>query len=175
MKSVYIPGSEGMDDGHDFCGLGEMKARVPSFRPISPDFFDALVDYCEPNDGTALYRTAPATYSVMVLALAAPMSFSARRLTGNRVRPMTGAERQQLESEQRRRRNAAECTTVPASLDEAVVLLEGELSNPAVTLRLSSYIDPGCAGHLTRVYVLDLLQGGALVRKLETFHYKGAL
>jgi hypothetical protein len=47
--------------------------------------------------------------------------------------------------------------------------------NSTVGFRLSSYINPGCTGHLARIYILDLLQNGDLVRTLEIFQYKGAL
>ena len=46
LSSIYIPGAEGMDDGHNSCGLGEIK-RVEQYKYISKDYFYAMFDHCE--------------------------------------------------------------------------------------------------------------------------------
>jgi hypothetical protein len=173
IRSIYIPGEEAVGDGHDSCGLGQIKPRVESYRVMSPDFFETLVDHCEPNDGIAVYRTEPTTYSVMVLALADPIAVAARAAIGFASRPVSDSERSQMEKE--RRSPSTECATAPAFLDQAVVLFQAQLVNPVATLRLSSYIDPGCSGHLTRIYLLDLLRDDQPVRTLRLVQYKGAL
>jgi len=175
VKSLYIPGGEGMDQTHDFCGLGEIKKPDSSQESISEDFFSAITDYCEPNDGIAVYRTAPSKYSVMVIAVANPVSFSRHEVIDGRIRPMTRAEREEVEKERQAQKAETGCTAVPGYLDEALVRLEGDLMNSKVKVRLSTYVNPGCAGHLTSIYVLDILAGTDVVRRLELRQYQGPL
>jgi len=53
IRSTYIAGVEGMDGDHESCGLGEIK-RVEQYKYIperAVDYFDAIVDHCESNEG----------------------------------------------------------------------------------------------------------------------------
>jgi hypothetical protein len=175
VKSLYIPADEGMDPSHDFCGLGEIKKPDSSQELISEDFFSAITDHCEPNDGIAVYRTMPSKYSVMVIAMASPVSLSRHEVVDRRIRPMTQAEKEEVEKQKQAQKAQTGCTTVPGYLDQAVVLLEGELMNSNMKVRLSTYLNPGCAGHLTSIYVLDILAGNDVVRRLELHQYQGPL
>jgi hypothetical protein len=175
VKSLYIPAGEGMDQGHDFCGLGEIKRADSSQELLSEDFFYAITDHCEPNDGIAVYRTTPSKYSVMVIAMASPVSLSRHEVVDGRIRPMTQAEKEEVEKERRAQKAETGCTTVPGYLDKAVVRLEGELMNSNMKVRLSTYVNPGCAGHLTSIYILDILAGTDVVRRLELRQYQGPL
>jgi hypothetical protein len=55
------------------------------------------------------------------------------------------------------------------------VLLTASLHSSNVTIRLSHYATPGCAGHLSDIYVLDVLAPGHEPRRFEFRHYQGVL
>jgi hypothetical protein len=110
----------------------------------------------------------------MVFGAADPISLNTRSIDAT-LRPLTDIERRQVEKEKQSQGSASGCTTAPAYLDQAVVLMDAQVVGSTIGLRLSSYINPGCTGHLARIYILDLLQNGDLIRKLEIFQYKGAL
>jgi hypothetical protein len=46
-------------------------------------------------------------------------------------------------------------------------------TGPAI--RLSTYSNPGCLGHLSEVYVLDVIEPGREPRRFEFRHYAGVL
>lgn len=92
VQAVYIPALEGMDDLHDPCGSQEARKPDPAFLYLSDDFFDAMIDHCEPPDGLAVYRSSPSRFSFKVLAISPEISLTdIRYVTGDR--PMTSAER----------------------------------------------------------------------------------
>src|SRR5262249_7538543 len=73
VQSIYIPGAEGMDDGHESCGRGEIK-KVKQYEYIQAaefhtDYFDALSDHCEPNEGVGIFHIDPSKYSFLVLGI----------------------------------------------------------------------------------------------------------
>lgn len=178
VKSVYIPGSEGMDVNHDPCGLGEIKKSNPTHRRLSGDFFNTIIDHCESNDDVAVYRISPSSYSFMVLGTDNTLSLSEAKVIKQLKRPMTPTEQQQVaRKKQATRKETAnyDCTTNPAYLDSAIQLFTAQLSGKAASLRLSHYFNPGCAGHLAGIYVLDILTEGNLVSSINLYQYQGAL
>jgi hypothetical protein len=42
-------------------------------------------------------------------------------------------------------------------------------------LRVSTYEDPGCSGHLAGIYILDLLRRNQVLRKIQVSRHQGAL
>lgn len=94
----------------------------------------------------------------------------------NQPRPLTGAERQEIPAQQHRAMpKDAECTTEPQFLDSARVLLTARVGKAGPAIRLSTYADPGCMGHLSEVYVLDVIEPGRAPRRFEFRHYAGLL
>src|SRR5262245_18917879 len=93
ISSTYIPGVEGMDsDDHASCGLGESK-KAGQYRYISEatDFFHAMFDYCDSNDGIGVYRTEASNYSFLVLGVDPRIAVAdLKLLSGNR--PLTAAD-----------------------------------------------------------------------------------
>jgi hypothetical protein len=91
-------------------------------------------------------------------------------------RPMTSTERLQIAEEKRASTpRDVECTTEPRFLDAATVILDARVGKTKTTIRLSTYATPGCAGHLSEVYVLDVLEPGQEPRRFEFRHYVGLL
>jgi hypothetical protein len=90
------------------------------------------------------------------------------------LRPLTAAERVEIERERKPVRNNAECTTEPKFLDSARVMLTA-VAKPNATIRLSRFETPGCAGHLVAIYVLDVHERGRDPRRFLFRHFVGLL
>lgn len=92
------------------------------------------------------------------------------------LRPTTETERLEI-AEQKRTATPKdfECTTVPQFLDAATVILTARVGKTKTAIRLSTYATPGCAGHLSEIYVLDVLEPGLAPRRFEFRHYVGVL
>lgn len=174
MPSAYIPALEAMDDQHDACGSGETKKVEPAFQYLSDDFFDAMVDHCEANDDVAVYRSSSSQSSFKVLAFGSGVTLTEiRHVTG--LRPITPAEQQELaQQKQQPDKNATGCTTVPAFIDSATRLVEASMGG-GLTLRVSSYKDPGCAGHLATIYILDVLRETNVLTTFRIIQNQGVL
>ena len=171
VGSSYIPGVEGMDNQHATCGAEFRERHDSSIMYVSEDFFKASFDYCDSNEGVAMYRTRPVTFSVRVLAFPAEVRIVApRSLTGTRL--MTRAE--QAEVARLKAEPAGNCTTTPALIDSATRLFQGNFDN-RLTVRLSAYKTPGCNGHLSTIYLLDVLRGDALMRTFQASQNHGPL
>lgn len=174
MQPGYIPAIEGMDDQHDPCGPLPTKALDISFEYLSDEFFDGMIDYCETNENVAVYRTAASQFSYTVLAFNSDVAFDNVRVVEG-PRPMTDAERQGAEEEKRQTEKIAkDCTTVPAYIDSAALFLEAGLAN-GITLRLSSYKNPGCAGHLSTIYLVDIIRANAILTTFQLVQNQGVL
>jgi hypothetical protein len=177
VKSIYIPGLEGMDEGHDACGLGRINRQDPEHVSISHDFFRANIDHCEPNDGVAVYRSMPSKYSVMTIGVPAGVAFATQNvILDKRLRPLTAAEKAEIDRQKAAvSGNSNDCTTEPAYRDAAVQMFEGTTRGGNVTLRVSFYSNPGCGGHIADIYILDLLSNGELLKSFEIRQFQGVL
>jgi hypothetical protein len=174
MQPAYIPAIEGMDDQHDPCGPIAAKALDLSFEYLSDEFFNGMIDYCETNEDVAVYHTEPSQFSYTVLAFNSDVVFDDVRVVEG-TRPMTDAERQRTEEEKRQTEKIAkDCTTVPTYIDSAALFLEAGLGN-GITLRLSSYKNPGCAGHLATIYLVDLIRGNTVLTTFQLVQNQGVL
>jgi hypothetical protein len=174
MQPAYIPAIEGMDDQHDPCGPIPAKALDLSFEYLSDEFFNGMIDYCETNEDVAVYHTEPSQFSYTVLAFNSDVVFDNVRVVEG-TRPMTDAERQRTEEEKRQTEKIAkDCTTVPTYIDSAALFLEAGLGN-GITLRLSSYKNPGCAGHLSTIYLIDLIRGNTVLTTFQLVQNQGVL
>jgi hypothetical protein len=176
-RSGYLPGFERMEDQHALCSDGQPYTKEPKFRYLSRDFFDALSDHCEGNDDVAVYRASSSSpYSFMVLGLTARLSVTAFRPTTG-LRPATNVEQQEIARQKKELDNNSPqlaCTTVPAFIDSASVFAEVTFGNGAL-LRVSSYEDPGCSGHLSQIYVFDILTGNSTASTFRLIQSRGLL
>jgi len=173
VKFDYIPRLEGMDEDHLTCGPTVPRKKNASFRYLSEDFFDAVFDYCDDNDDVSLYRSSPLSYSVKVLAFSAETDLIDTRLVSG-PRPVTPSEEQDIARQKGDLQREGECTTTPAFVDSARRLVEGRMGS-GLTLRLSSYKTPGCGGHLTTIYTLDILRGQDLIQTFQISQNHGPL
>lgn len=62
-----------------------------------------------------------------------------------------------------------------AYIDSAIQIAEISLTEGNLRLRVSTYETPGCLGHMASAYILDLLQGNSVLRKLEVDRIRGVL
>jgi hypothetical protein len=173
VKFDYIPRLEGMEDQHLTCGPAAPRKKNSGFRYLTEDFFNATFDYCDGNDDVVLYRSAALQYSVKVLAFASEAELIETRLVSG-PRPLTPAEEQEISRQKRDLQQEGECTTTPAFVDSAARLVEATTGR-GMTLRLSSYKTPGCGGHLTTIYILDILRGQEVVQTFKTSQNHGPL
>jgi hypothetical protein len=174
MQPAYIPAVEGMEDQHDPCGPLPVKPLDSSFEYLSDEFFDGMIDYCETNEDVAVYRTSPSQFSYTVLGFDPDITLDNIRLVEG-PRPMTAAEeRQAVEEKLAAEKIAKDCTTVPAYIDSAARFLEAGLPG-GMTLRLSSYKNPGCAGHLSTIYLIDILRGNTVITSFQLVQNQGTL
>jgi hypothetical protein len=91
-------------------------------------------------------------------------------------RPTTDAERQAIAGEKKAAAaKDVDCSTERGFLDSATVILNARVAKTRTTIRLSTYSNPGCAGHLSEVYVLDVLEPGREPQRFEFRHYAGVL
>lgn len=90
-------------------------------------------------------------------------------------RPTTASERRDIDAEKNSLPKDLECTTVPQFLDSAKVILTAKIAKSSLSIRLSRFITPGCAGHLSEIYVLDVLTPGQEPRRFEFRHYHGVI
>lgn len=97
------------------------------------------------------------------------ISFSAK----GQLRPTTASERREIDADRKSIPKDFECTTVPQFLDSAKVILTAKVASSSI--RVSQYITPGCAGHLSEIYVLDVLAPGQEPRRFEFRHYQGVI
>lgn len=173
--AAYIPGVEGMDEDHVACGAGVIRKANPAHEVISGDFFFAMYDHCEPNDGFAVYRSTPSNYSALVIAVDSAIELTnARVIVDGPLRPVTAAERQEIERE-KRELVGQECATEPQYRDTATPIFHSALRGADLSLRLSTFKTPGCGGHLSRHYILDVLRNGQPIRTFEISRAQGLL
>ena len=92
-----------------------------------------------------------------------------------RSRPATARERDEIAADRKSIPKDFECTTVPQFLDDAKIILTANIASTKVSIRLSKYSTPGCAGHLADIYVLDVIEPGREPRRFEFSHYQGLL
>ncbi len=178
VKSIYIPGVEGMDESHEPCGLGEINHEDPAHELISGDFFRTFSDHCESNDGVAVYRTTGSNYSVMVIGVAGSVSLVSHKVIVDKLlRPLTPSEKDEIDRQKAEsaKTGQRECSSNPSYLDAAFQIFEASIRQGNLTLRVSTYDNPGCAGHLATIYVLDVLRSGEVLKKFEFSQYQGPL
>ena len=91
------------------------------------------------------------------------------------LRPTTPSERREIDADRKSIPKDFECTTVPQFLDSAKVILTAKVAKSNLSIRVSQFVTPGCAGHLSEIYVLDVLAPGQEPRRFEFRHYHGVI
>ncbi|MGD2270750.1 MAG: hypothetical protein PVI06_10170 [Desulfobacterales bacterium] len=54
-------------------------------------------------------------------------------------------------------------------------LVSVEFLNSESEIRISRYSNPGCAGHLADIYVLDIIKNHNVIKTIELDHYFGPI
>jgi hypothetical protein len=89
----------------------------------------------------------------------------------DKPRPMTEAESKDLVKEPPNK----DCTTTPAYLDSAKEIVSAKIKGTPLNIRISEYSNPGCAGHLAFIYILDVWEKASTPKRFEFYHSFGAL
>ncbi len=180
MQTRYIPGFEHMDAEHEGCDVGSKGTKNSKFvyemvDGVPDEFFDAISDHCESNEGVAVYKVKPNQHtSYSVIASSAGFDVrSIERIPGHK-RPLAEGEKSVVE-QAKAEINKEECNTEPVSFDDATVIFSARIGGTSSSIRISHYDTPGCAGHLASVYILDVLSGMNVLGTYELIQYRGAL
>jgi hypothetical protein len=177
VRTIYIPGWEGMDPDHEPCGMGKINPQRGDVKLLGEDFFNTVFDHCESNEGVAIYQSQPSKLSYRVIAMEKSYALTPLQIQANQLRPMTAGEQKTVAQDKKQSEAqiaSEECATVPQWIDSAHVLFEAKLRD-SLQIRLSSYLNPGCGAHLSALYVLDLMKSGRLLRTFEINQYQGAI
>lgn len=151
---------------------------LTSKDPVSAQPLFANFKTSDSNQGTAHYATEgkpSKAYSVIAIGSELPIS-DFKFSNGNEGRPLAPGESDEIALEKKRgASNENDCTSVPAYLNEAVVLFTFAVTDTATTVRLSSYDNPGCMGYLETIYVMDVLEDGRFEKRFDLHQAKGPL
>ena len=154
------------------------RQRHPGLEYLdTADFYDTASDMSLADSDVGQYRgSGSGRYSCQVVAVgdslvADGVVYAPARLK----RPLTKEEEREVAQSKKRMEKESECTTVPAFLDDAVQLVGFKIKGTAYSVRVSRYTNPGCGGHVSLIYALDVLQDGALRGRYELYHYWGVL
>lgn len=173
----YIPAREGMDDEHNkTCGLKYKTSKTGRYVDGS-DYFDTAFDNCAFDEAIARYQVEhpPKTAAYQVFAVAPEVKLVNIKFGGKEEkRPLSQDEKGRTLAS-KKITGESDCTTKPGSIGDAVVLVTGNVQGTAQSLRLSTYQDAGCYGHLSRIYVLDLLDGTKVVGTRFATRYIGTI
>ncbi|MBU2498365.1 MAG: hypothetical protein KKE57_05665 [Proteobacteria bacterium] len=177
LESAYIPSLESMDDSHEGCTKEFYKPRNPQYQYLGQDFFHSVLFNCNPNEGVAIYKNSQLSkFSFPVMAFDKNLTLSEIRLLNGKPRPLTTGESAAIEREKlENKKNESECTTIPRYLDAATSHLSAKVKGSDISIRISQYETPGCAGHLANIFILDVLKSGTLLKKYEMVQYEGAI
>lgn len=176
---VYIPYEEGMQK--DVCNRDKKFHADPSKQYLdSGDFFDSQLLHCEANEGVAVYRGIPNQgLSFKVVAFGGKFELeNPELLSGSTLRPLTLVEAQKVDKQKKKTKKMednGECTTVTRYPDEAQQYFTAEIKDSDFWIRISMYQSPGCAGHLARHYMLDILKGAEPEKTFVLVKYEGVI
>jgi len=166
-----------MDNEHnDKCGLKYKKSKTGRYADAS-DFFDTVFDLCVYDEAIARYEVEHPlkTAAYQVFAVAAEVNLVNIKFGGKEEKRPLSQDEQRRELTSNKDAGKTDCATKPGSVGDAVVLVTGKVQGTAQSLRLSTYQDAGCGGHLSRIYVLDVLDGGKVVETRFATRYFGPI
>ncbi len=174
QQNTYIPGLEGIDPNRD----ADCNTLDRSKNPHSGYFGTIIFDYCEPDPLVWSYQAdhkpaAPLT----ILAVADTLRLGAADFsTTGQPRPLSPEEQTQVDAAKKAaQQKDTDCTTNRQFLDAAKQIMTVPVAGSDYRLRLSRYANTGCLGHLTDIYVVDILQQGRVLKRLERARYQGPI
>lgn len=177
LTSAYIPSLESMDDSHEGCTPAFYRSKNPAYRYLGEDFFLQCLFNCNPNEGIGIYKYIdPGNLSFSVIASAPDLNLSDVVLLNAIRRPMTPDESAEVERQKAEdKKSESEWTTVPRYLDAAACCLSAKVTGSNLSIRISQFETAGRSGHLAKVFILDVMKSGVLLKKYELVQYKGSI
>jgi hypothetical protein len=177
LESAYIPALEAMDESHEGCAKRFDKPRNASFEYLSDDFFYSVPFHCNPNEGIGVFRNDDfEKYSFTIVAFSDRVRLTDVEYGDGQRRPLTAQETLEVkDAKDKSKAVQSQCTTEPAFVDSAILLVSGNVSDSEYSIRISTYDTPGCGGHLVSVYVLDIMKGTQLLEVYRLAQYRGAI
>jgi hypothetical protein len=177
LESAYIPSLESMDDSHEGCTKKFYKPRNAHYQYRGGDFFYQALFNCNPNEGVAIYKNNDSSnLSYSVIAFAKDLDLYEIRFMNGERRPLTSDELVAVEKEKMETKKIeSERTTIPTYLDSAVSYLSARVKGSDMSIRISQYETAGRMGHLAKVFILDVVKSGVLLKKYELAQYLGAI
>lgn len=181
VLNEYPPGAEGLDEDADFNHNKMCGWKYPlstEHRKAESDYFDTISDYCERDPELGLYKaTFPINEARNIVATSGAIVLGKPdySMKGN-PRPITKAEAIKVEKEKTKASATEdECETRQSFIDSAKQLSTFPVLNTHYTLRVSTYSDPGCAGHLMVIYIIDVIEKGNLKKSFSVLRYLGPI
>ncbi|NIO19823.1 MAG: hypothetical protein GTN76_03550 [Candidatus Aenigmarchaeota archaeon] len=174
-ENEYIPGLEGFDEDHNEpCGWEYEKLKSETDRYI-PDFFRTVFDYCAYEEGVSQYKIdIKGLGPSHIVAFEDSLRPETQTLSiKGKKRPMSEEEKERVQ--ELKKRDLTDCYTVPHFIDSAKQLLSIKFLNSEYEIRISSYRNAGCGGHLAHIYVLDLIKNKKVLDTYEVSHYYGPI
>lgn len=174
----HLVNASGSDEYSNF----PIRERAPGEDELNHprDVFGTVLDSSLEDRDIGVYRTKQSiSVGVSVFAWASGISLDAVDFRNNgKRRPMTSAEKTEVVNKKKAEETKTKgygCTTVPGFLDSAREILRSKVKGSAFSIRISEYANPGCAGHLEEVYVLDVWEDGKEPSRFQCHHYVGAI
>lgn len=176
VQYVNIPAKEGMDADHNrVCELNYPQNEKLKYADRF-DFFDSQFDNCTFLDAVMQYKLnskPKKAYQIIAfdpkIALESPVY--PKRET---LRPMSETEKQEI-STQKKKLKGTECSSVPQFLDSAKVMVTFKVRGSDQEVRVSTFSNPGCGGHLSDAFVMDVLKQGKVQETGFLWLYRGIL
>lgn len=176
----YIPGREQMDTTHNKeCGLKYKKDKRYKYAD-GEDFFETVADLCFSDDAVLRYKAADPSKDTAYRVIAATDDTMLTNISfGKGDADKRLATKDEITKEKEvlaaSGRSDEECTTQPGSIQNAKVILTATVAKTSDTVRISSFTDPGCDGHLLHIYLLDVLKDGKLLKTYTISRYFGPI
>jgi hypothetical protein len=162
-----------------FVNFPESEKEGMLDNAVSEDFFETF-DQAPEDENVGLFKTErELNSSFPVFAFGKTIEIAEiAYMSQNAARPLTLKEKHEvarLKEKKKRETKNVECTTNPAFLNSAKQILTFNIKNTNYTGRISHYSDPGCLGHLSDIYILDVMEDKILKQSFQLFHYQGAI
>jgi len=171
-KNIILPCSE----NSYFLSKEKSKAKVSYFVGA---FFSTIMDECVEEEVAQYYANQKIKEAYNIFGWAPTLDVKNISLKNNdQLRPVPQTEMAKMKAEKlqaAKDNKEDECTTEPQFVDSAKIFLEFDIGNKGLKGRLSGYFNPGCAGHLSDIYILDIFKGKDLIKSYQTFHYQGGI
>ena len=118
----------------------------------------------------------PSDLSFSVFAFTSDLDLSDIILLNAKRRPMTPEESVEVERQKAKdKESESEWTTIPTYLDSAICCLSANVKGSNLSIRISQFETAGRLGHLAKVFILDVIKSGALLKKYKLVQYKGSI